>query len=157
MNKLILYKKNQVKSLDAKTSFNLKNKFVNFTEQKNNFLNNKSIIYDKNIAKNKIKKEDISILSNANLDILKRLTTFAKAEMLNNSTDTPKVNKNAIINMESLDSLTKLKNKIIKTKNSIKRMQKKILNKKNKSIYNSCINTSDLMNKLKIKKKIFFK
>ena len=153
MNKLILYKKNQVKSLDAKTSFNLKNKFVNFTEQKNNFLNNKSIIYDKNIAKNKIKKEDISILSKANLDILKRLTTFAKAEMLNNSTDTPKVNKNAIVNMESLDSLTKLKNKIIKTKNSIKRMQKKNLNKKNKSIYNSCINTSDLMNKLKIKKK----
>ena len=131
MKKLILYKKGKVKSLDVKYSSNLKNKLANNVELNNTFTNNISSIYDDINRKNKIKKEEISILSNANLNILKRLTTFAKEEILNNSSDFPSANKKHFFDMKSLDSLTKLKHKIINSKKSIKRKIKKNLNKNN--------------------------
>ena len=66
---------------------------ANNVELNNTFTNNISSIYDDINRKNKTKKEEISILSNANLNILKKLTTYAKEEILNNSSDFPSANK----------------------------------------------------------------
>ena len=153
MKKFILSQKGKVKSLDVKSVASLKNKLINSAESNIKFSNKNLPAYDGIIPKNKIKKEEISILSNANLAILKRLTTFAKEEILNFLSDFPRVNKKAIIDIESMDSLTKLKQKLNNGNKSFKRMQKKIINKKNKAFYNSCLNSSELIKRLNIKKR----
>ena len=160
MKKLILNKKGKEKSLDIKFSNNLKTRIANNIELNNTFTNNMSSFYDDIIRKRKIKKEEISFLSNANLNILKRLSTYAKAEILNNSSDFPRANKKEFFNLKSFDSLTKLKYKIINKRKSIKQKSKRKLIKKNISVDNSNLNTSGLsfnshkiMNKLKIKEK----
>ena len=93
MKKLISNKKGKVKSSDFKYSSNFNNKISNNIQSNNTFTNNMSSLYDDIIRNKRIKKEEISILSNENLSILKRLSTYAKEEILNNSSDFPKENK----------------------------------------------------------------
>ena len=166
MKKLIVNKKGKRKSLDLNYLNNLKNRVRNNEDLNNTFTNHMSSLFDDIIRKRKIKKEDISILSNANLDILKSLSTYAKEEKLNinNSSDFPSENKNKFFNLKSLNSLTKLKKKIINDKNSLKQKPKKIIIKKNISAYSSNINASELslnshkiINNLKIQEKYSLK
>ena len=158
MKKLILYKKFKAKSSDVNHSSKSKYNSANNVELNNTFTNNISSIYDDINRKNKTKKEEISILSNANLNILKKLTTYAKEEILNNSSDFPSANKKHFFDLKSLDSLTKIKHKIINSKKSLKRKIKKNLNKNSKIIasnYSSqlSLNSHKIMNNLKIKEK----
>ena len=158
MKKLILYKKFKAKSSDVNHSSKSKYNSANNVELNNTFTNNISSIYDDINRKNKTKKEEISILSNANLNILKKLTTYAKEEILNNSSDFPSANKKHFFDLKSLDSLTKIKHKIINSKKSFKRKIKKNLNKNSKIIasnYSSqlSLNSHKIMNNLKIKEK----
>ena len=159
MKKIFLYKKGKVKSLDIRNSSNLKNKIINNTESNNKFSNNIPSVNDGISRKNMKKGEEISILSNANLNILRRLSTFALAEILNNSTDFQNVNKKKILNLRSIDNSPKFNHKIINNKIRVKWNINKNSTRKSLSISSSSLNSSEfslnsykIMSKLKTKK-----
>ena len=128
--KKLLSKKNKVKSMDIKSVSNLKKKLKN-QEELNNTFNNMSPLYHDIFDKKKLKesKNEINILSNANVNILKTLSTFAKEEILNNSYDFTE-NKQYKSKINHLNSLPELKSRLLKNKISPKRVSKKISYKK---------------------------
>jgi len=121
MKKLISFKKNKIKSLDVNKVSYLKRRLKNIEDLNSTFNNYMPTAYN-DITKNrgiKGSKKEINILSNENLKILKRLSTFAKEEILNTSSDFQKVNRKQISNIKSLDSLNSVKSKINKNKKRI--------------------------------------
>ena len=80
MKKLILYKKNKRKSLDIKNVANMKKRLKNKDDLNTTFNYNISSLYHDIMDKKLIKgsKNEINKLSNANINILKTLSTFAK-------------------------------------------------------------------------------
>ena len=155
MKKLILFKKNKIKSLDIKNVANMKKRLKNKDDLNTTFNYNISSLYHDIIDKKLIKgsKNEINKLSNANINILKTLSTFAKEEILNNSYDFPKNKRKYISPIKSIDSLTDLKNKLYKNK---KRRSKQRLKNINSNISELSQNSHKIKNNHKLIQKFSF-
>ena len=116
MKKIISFQKNKINSLDLKKASNLKNRLNNNNELKNLFKNSMSSKYNDILKQNVLKenKKEINILSNENLKIMKRLSTFAKEEMINDPADFSKLSKKNFYKSKSIKSVTKSKDKMDK-------------------------------------------
>ena len=110
MKKYVHFNTNQVKSLDMKRVLSIKKRFQDKEELNESFDCEIPSLY-RNIIKRKSQKE-IEILSNANLNILKNISTFVKEE-LNNSTGFPTRNNNKISKLNNSVSPVKILNKNI--------------------------------------------
>ena len=156
MEKIVKFHQNKIKSLDNETVSSLKKKL----EKKENL--NKSFVttipkFYNNIIKKKIRKEsrkEIELLSNANLRILKTLSTFVQEEMLNDSIETPIKNKNKISKFNSLDNPKKVKKISFKSKQSDKKSSKKTLFKKKSNISELSFKSHRIVNKHKLHKNL---
>ena len=110
MKKYVHFNTNQAKSLDMKRVLSIKKRFEDKEELNESFDCEIPSLY-RNIIKRKSKKE-IEILSNANLNILKNISTFVEEE-LNNSTGFPTRNNNKISKLNNSVSFVKILNKNI--------------------------------------------
>ena len=108
----------------------MKKRLKNKDDLNTTFNYNISSLYHDIIDKKLIKgsKNEINKLSNANINILKTLSTFAKEEILNNSYDFPKNKRKYISPIKSIDSLTDLKNKLYKNKKRRSKQRLKNIN-----------------------------
>ena len=144
-------KNKKIKSLETKNVINLKKRLKPNDKFNSTFINyNISDIYNDlfNIKNKKENKKEIDILSNANLNILEKLSTFAKEEILSDSLNISPINKkNYYSKLNSLDNFTKLKSKI----NKSKKTSKKNLNKSGYSV-----NSQKMVNKNKLKQNFSF-
>ena len=112
MKKYVHFNTNQVKSLDMKRVLSIKKRFEDKEELNESFDCEIPSLY-RNIIKIKRKsKKEIEILSNANLNILKNISTFVEEE-LNNSTGFPTRNNNKISKLNNSVSPVKILNKNI--------------------------------------------
>ena len=148
MKKLISFQKKKIKSLDLKKASNLKNRLNNNNELKNSFKNSLSPKYNDILKKNitKDNQREINILSNENLKILKRLSTFAKEEITNDSIDFS-ISKKNFSKLKSIKSVTKSKDKMDKPN----KVSKIYLNKSGFST-----NSQIIVNKNKLKQNYSF-
>ena len=184
MKKYVHFNTNQVKSLDMKRVLSIKKRFEDKEELNESFDCEIPSLY-RNIIKIKRKsKKEIEILSNANLNILKNISTFVKEE-LNNSTGFPTRNNNKISKLNNSVSPVKILNKNIQniyspnklsqnslyikknirselspSNKNLKINKKSSINKKNKNIrksfYKSEINNKYLLKKRYKRNYIFF-
>ena len=184
MKKYVHFNTNQVKSLDMKRVLSIKKRFEDKEELNESFDCEIPSLY-RNIIKIKRKSQkEIEILSNANLNILKNISTFVKEE-LNNSTGFPTRNNNKISKLNNSVSPVKILNKNIQniyspnklsqnslyikknirselspSNKNLKINKKSSLNKKNKNIrksfYKSEINNKYLLKKRYKRNSVFF-
>ena len=149
MKKLISFQNNKIKSLDLKKVSILKNKLNNNNESKNLFTSSLSSKFNDILKKNVIKEnqKEINILSNENLKIVKRLSTFAKEEILNDSADFSKLSKKNFSKLKSIKSVTKSKDRMDKP-NKVSKINL------NKSGFST--NSQKIVNKNKLKQNYSF-
>jgi hypothetical protein len=135
-----------MKSLDSKHTLKIKNALSKKITQ--------SVIYKTNAKKNLLReienqgikeKDEISLLSNANLNIIKLLNSCANEEILNESSYIPS-NSNEDIGDRSLESINKWHKRVCKFKVSpIQKFKKKIqrqTNSLNSKISNFVLNSN---------------
>ena len=151
MKKLNFYKRQNRKSLDLKKLSHLKKKLKNKESLNNTFNINMSSLYNDVMNKNVIKnnKKEIDILSNANLNILKTLSTFVKEEILNNSSDFPN-SKRFFSPIKSRASLTCLNSGITDIKKTPKKLKKIIQQNSNPNSSQLSFNSQKIQNNHKL-------
>ena len=147
--------KRKIKSLDTNRSMKLKKEL----KKKSNM--SKTVLYkispiNKDIIKEDNNKEEISLLSNANLKIIKILNSFANDDILNESSFIVS-NSNEDAKEKSVESITKWKNRLCAFKGSPKNKNKKSKPKSNNSLFLLNSNYTDLNSDFTDKKTESFK